>query len=65
LLLENARLRQGEEQLHQEIRDRDAALRRAYLRPSYKLREKAVARLEGGKLLNAYRRARGRSSRSA
>ena len=58
LLLDNARLRH-------DLRDRDDALRRAYLRPSYKLREKAVARLEGGKLLNAYRRARGRSSRSA
>jgi len=65
LLLENARLRQDEERLHQEIHDRDDALRRAYLRPSYKLREKAVAKLEGGRLINAYRRARGRSSRSA
>lgn len=65
LLLENARLRHDEERLHQEVRDRDDALRRAYLRPSYRLREKAVARLEGGRLINAYRRARGRSSRSA
>jgi hypothetical protein len=65
LLLENARLRRDEERLHQEIRDRDDALGRAYLRPSYKLREKAVAKLEGGRLIEAYRRARGRSSRSA
>jgi hypothetical protein len=58
LLLDNARLQH-------ELSDRDDALRRAYLRPSYKLREKAVAKLEGGKLLDAYRRARGRNSRSA
>jgi hypothetical protein len=65
LLLENARLRHSEEELHGVIRDRDDQLRRAYLRPSYKLREKVVERLEGGRLLDAYRRARGRSSRSA
>jgi len=65
LLLENTRLRRAEDDLHAEVSNRDDALRRAYLRPSWRLREKAVQRLEGGRLIEAYRRARGRSSRSA
>ena len=44
-------------------------LEKAYLRPTYRWREKLVRRLErGGRgqlLMKAYRRARGRSSRSA
>ena len=69
LLQETARLRQVEEDLHQRLRDCEEALERSYLRPSYRLREKAVAKLEdrflGKGVLKAYRRARGRSSRSA
>jgi hypothetical protein len=69
LLKENVRLREVEAELHQRLRDSEEALQRSYLRPSYRLREKAVSKLEGrliGKgMMEAYRRARGRSSRSA
>jgi hypothetical protein len=69
LLLESARLRQAEERLRQELRDTQVALERSYLRPTYRWREKVVRRLQGGaagrRLLAGYRRARGRSSRSA
>ena len=45
------------------------ALERSYLRPSYRMREKIVRRLEssrvGRSMLKAYRLGRGRSSRSA
>ena len=47
----------------------DRALERSYLRPTYRLREKVVRRLEASRrrprALTAYRVARGRSSRSA
>jgi hypothetical protein len=69
LLLDNARLRAEEERLRTELDDTHAALRRSYLRPSYRLREnlvKGMARNRVGRgLLGAYRFARGRSSRSA
>ena len=69
LLLDNARLRATEARLAGELHETRLALDRAYLRPSYRLREKAVGRLEdsraGRLLLRAYRVARGRSSRSA
>jgi hypothetical protein len=69
LLLDNARLRHEEERLAGELRETQVALERSYLRPTYRLREKLVRRLQGGPtgrgLLKAYRRARGRSSRSA
>nr|WP_218852177.1 hypothetical protein [Nocardioides panaciterrulae] len=69
LLLDNARLRQAEARLAGELHETRQALDRAYLRPSYRLREKLVRRLEDGRagrlLLRAYRMARGRSSRSA
>ncbi len=69
LLLENVRLRDAEADLAGRLEEAERALGRAYLRPSYKLREKAVSKLEHGRLgqgmLGAYRRARGRSSRSA
>ena len=46
-----------------------AELDRAYLRPSYRLRQRVVQRLETGRLgrgvMGIYRRTRGRSSRSA
>jgi len=69
LLLENARLRQSEERLAGELHEAHLALERSYLRPSYRLRARIVRRLQTGRtgrgLLKAYRRARGRSSRSA
>ena len=69
LLLENARMRADEAQLRAELDQTQAALRRSYLRPSYRIREKAVkglARSRTGRgLLGVYRLARGRSSRSA
>lgn len=69
LLLENARLRHAEERLAHELRDTQVALERAHLRPTYRLREKMVRRLQdsrtGRGLLKGYRRARGRSSLSA
>ena len=69
LLLEGARLRQSEERLREQLRETEVALARSYLRPTYRFREKVVRRLQGGvvgrQLLAGYRRARGRSSRSA
>ncbi len=69
LLLENARMRAEEARLRQELDETHAALRRSYLRPSYRLREKMVlafSKSRGGRgLLGVYRLARGRSSRSA
>jgi len=69
LLLDNARLRHEEERLHAELADVRGALERAYATPSYRLRRGLVVRLErsavGRWLLGVYRRARGRSSRSA
>jgi hypothetical protein len=69
LLLENARLRRAEANLAGQLHDTQAALHRSYLRPTYRLREKAVRRLQGSRagrgLLKAYRLGRGRSSLSA
>ncbi|MGD9962222.1 hypothetical protein [Nocardioides sp.] len=69
LLLENVRLREAEADLQRRLSETEAALRRSYLRPTYQLREKAVARLENGwvgsSVMKAYRRARGRSSPAA
>jgi hypothetical protein len=69
LLLENARARHTEERLGRELHEAHLALERAYLRPTYRLREKIVRRLQAGtsgrRLLAAYRLARGRNSRSA
>jgi hypothetical protein len=69
LLLETARLRGEEARLRTELDETQASLRRSYLRPSYRLREKVVkglARSRAGRgLLSVYRLARGRSSRSA
>jgi hypothetical protein len=68
LLLENARLRHTEERLAGELHEAHRALERAYLRPTYRFREKTVRRLQtsraGRGALKAYRVARGRSSRS-
>ena len=69
LLVENARLVRAEHDLAQRLADTEAALERSYLRPTYRFREKTVRRLQasrvGLKLLEVYRRLRGRSSRSA
>ena len=69
LLLDNARLRREEERLHGELHEAHLALERSYLRPTYRLREKVVRRLErslpGKAVLKVYRAARGRSSRDA
>jgi hypothetical protein len=69
LLLDNARLRREEERLHAELADVRGALERAHATPSYRVRRALVLRLEnsgvGRALLGVYRRARGRSSRSA
>jgi len=69
LLMDNARLRHTEARLAGELHETRRALERSYLRPSYRLREKLVRRLEdsgpGRLLMRGYRLARGRSSRSA
>ncbi|MEJ7833580.1 MAG: hypothetical protein WKF79_11740 [Nocardioides sp.] len=69
LLLENGRLRQAEERLAAELHASHQELERSYLRPTYRLREKVVRRLQAGgfgrRLLRVYRVARGRSSLSA
>ena len=69
LLVEAARLRETEADLRRELHDAHLALERAYLRPSYRAREKLVRSAEdkgwGRRALAYYRRARGRSSRSA
>ncbi len=69
LLLETARLRHEEARLTDELDQAHRALERSYLRPTYRMREKLVRRLQSGKvgrgMLRAYRIGRGRSSRSA
>ncbi|KQZ76124.1 hypothetical protein [Nocardioides sp. Root151] len=69
LLLEGARMRQVEADLRDELRDTQIALERAYLRPTYRAREKIVRSAEdkgwGRRMLGLYRRVRGRSSRPA
>jgi hypothetical protein len=69
LLLDNARLREEEERLREELAEAHAALERSYLRPTYRAREKVVRRLEssgaGRTVMQTYRTLRGRSSRSA
>jgi hypothetical protein len=69
VLLDHARLQRELGQREAELAETTRALEKAYLRPTYRWREKLVRRLDRGVtgrlLLNAYRRARGRSSRSA
>ncbi|MFS3127572.1 hypothetical protein ACLM5J_04125 [Nocardioides sp. Bht2] len=69
LLQENVRMREHEEQLQQRLADTEQALERAYLRPTYRMREKAVRKLEdsgtGRRAMKLYRLARGRNSESA
>ncbi len=69
LLIEAGDAHAEVERLRGELDETRAALQRSYLRPTYRLREKVVRRLETGvvgrNLLKAYRAARGRNSRSA
>jgi hypothetical protein len=69
LLVENGRLLGVEEHLTAELEETRRALERSYLRPSYRVREKIVRRLDssgaGRWALRVYRWGRGRSSRSA
>ncbi len=64
LLQEGVRLRETEDELREQVRELDEALRRSYLRPTYRVRERTVRRLEesgaGKGLMGAYRRLRGR-----
>jgi hypothetical protein len=65
LLLDNTRLRRDLGHRDAELAERTRELERAYLRPTYRWRQKAVRRLEASRsgrwLMRAYRRARGRS----
>lgn len=69
LLEDNARLRHREADLERDLHETRAALERSYLRPTYRLRRRVVLQLEGSgpgrAVLGAYRRLRGRNSRSA
>ncbi len=69
LLVENARLVRVEQDLRAELDGTLRELERAYLRPTYRWREKTVRRLQASRpgrvALRLYRAARGRSSRSA
>ncbi len=69
LLLDNARLQRELDQRHAELDTAHRELERSYLRPTYRWRQKVVRRLEasraGSSAMRVYRRARGRSSRSA
>ncbi len=68
VLLDHAQLQRELAQRGEELRDTQRALEKAYLRPTYRWREKVVRRLDSGGtgrlLMKAYRRARGSSSRS-
>ncbi len=68
LLVEAARLRAVEERLHGELREAHEESDRARLTASYRIRRKVVTGLEdsaaGRGMLDAYRRLRGRGSRS-
>jgi hypothetical protein len=69
LLLDHARLQRVLGRREGELRETQRLLEKAHLRPTYRWREKLVRRLETGGtgklLMKGYRRARGRSSRSA
>jgi hypothetical protein len=69
VLLDHARLQRELARRETELDDAHRALEKAHLRPTYRWRQKTVRRLEassaGRALMKVYRRARGRSSRSA
>jgi hypothetical protein len=64
LLLDHAKVQRELGQREAELRDTQRRLEKAYLRPTYRWREKLVRRLETGTsgrlMMKAYRRARGR-----
>ena len=68
LLLENAKLRGREQQLHEEIHHTQSELADARRGSAHRFRERAVRALDrsgaGQRALDVYRRVRGRSSRS-
>ncbi len=69
LLLHNARLQRDLDHRSAELLDTQRQLERSFLRPTYRWRQRAVRNLEasraGRHAMKAYRRLRGRSSRSA
>jgi hypothetical protein len=69
VMLDHARLQRTLGNREAELAETQRALEKAYLRPTYRWREKLVRRLEAGGsgrlVMRVYRRARGRSSRSA
>jgi len=69
LLLDNARLQRALDHQRGELHETQRQLERAYLRPTYRGRQRLVRRLESGgsgrQAMEVYRRLRGRSSRSA
>lgn len=69
VMVDHVRLQRELSRRDAELHETRQALERAYLRPSYRWREKTVRWLEtssaGRVVMNVYRRARGRSSRSA
>lgn len=69
VLLDHARLQRVIDRREAELLETQRLLEKAHLRPTYRWREKLVRRLESGHTgqlaMKAYRRARGRSSRSA
>jgi hypothetical protein len=69
MLLDDARLRRELAHRDRELAEAVKELERAYLRPTYRWRQRTVRRLESGRagraMLRLYRAARGRSSRSA
>jgi hypothetical protein len=69
LLLHNAKLQRALDHRTVELQDTQRLLERSVLRPTYRWRQRTVRRLEssgaGRHLMQLYRRARGRSSRSA
>ncbi len=69
LLLDSAAMSTELDRVRGELHETRAALERSYLRPTYRLREKVVRRLDtsqpGRTMLRVYRAARGRNSRSA
>ncbi|MCL2543088.1 MAG: hypothetical protein FWE71_11615 [Nocardioidaceae bacterium] len=64
LLTDSAATRHEVDHLHERLREAERALEKAYLRPTYRLREKLVRRLGSSRLgrllLSGYRRARRR-----
>jgi hypothetical protein len=69
LLLHNARLQRDLDHRDAELLDTQRLLERSVLRPTYRWRQRTVRRLESSRsgryAMKLYRRARGRSSRSA